>query len=104
MFLDFTIAKVLKVNLGVDCNYYTKYYAPAYQPATMQFYNQTGKKLGNYPFMNVYANMKLSKVRFYVMYSHFNKGLFGGDSYFGALHHPINPARLQFGVSVDFAD
>ncbi len=104
MFLDFTIAKVLKVNLGVDCNYYTKYYAPAYQPATMQFYNQTEKKLGNYPFMNVYANMKLSKVRFYVMYSHFNKGLFGGDSYFGALHHPINPARLQFGVSVDFAD
>ena len=103
MFLDFTIAKVLKVNLGVDCNYYTKYYAPAYQPATMQFYNQTGKKLGNYPFMNVYANMKLSKVRFYVMYSHFNKGLFGGDSYFGALHHQISPARLQFGVSVDFA-
>ena len=98
----FKIAKVLNVQLGVDCNYYTKYYAPAYQPATMQFYNQTEKKLGNYPFMNVYANMKLYKVRFYVLYSHFNKGLFGGSSYFGALHHPMNPSRFQLGLSVDF--
>ena len=104
MFLLFKIAKVLKVQLGVDCNYYTKYYAPAYQPATMMFYNQTEKKLGNYPFMNVYANMKLYKTRFYVMYSHFNQGLFGGSEYFGALHYPINPSRLQFGVSVDFAN
>ena len=103
MFLQFKIAKVLNVQLGVDCNYYTKYYAPAYQPATMQFYNQTEKKLGNYPFMNAYANMKLSKVRFYVLYSHLNKGMFG-DSYFGALHHPMNPSRFQLGLSVDFAN
>ena len=68
----------------------------------MQFYNQTEKKLGNYPFMNAYANMKLYKVRFYVLYSHLNKGLFGGSSYFGALHYPMNPSRFQIGLSVDF--
>ena len=104
MFVLFKIAKVLQVQLGVDCNYYTKYYAPAYQPATMAFYNQREKKLGNYPFMSVYANMKLYKTRFYVLYSHFNQGLFGGSSYFGALHYPMNPSRLQFGISVDFAN
>lgn len=104
MFLLFRIAKVLHVQLGVDCNYYTKYYAPAYQPATMMFHTQQEKKLGNYPMMNVYANMKLYKARFYVLYSHANRGLFGGNSYFGALHYPINPSRFQLGVSVDFAN
>ena len=104
MFLLFRIAKVLHVQLGVDCNYYTKYYAPAYQPATMMFHTQQEKKLGNYPMMNVYANMKLYKARFYVLYSHANRGLFGGNNYFGALHYPINPSRFQLGVSVDFAN
>lgn len=104
MFLLFRIAKVLHVQLGVDCNYYTKYYAPAYQPATMMFHTQQEKKLGNYPMMNVYANMKLYKARFYVLYSHANRGLFGGSDYFSALHYPINPSRFQLGVSVDFAN
>ena len=104
LFLSFTVSKVLKINLGVDCNYYTNYYAPAYQPSTMSFYSQTEKKLGNYPFMNAYADMKLSKTRFFVMYSHLNQGMFGGNNYFAALHYPMNPSRFQLGISVDFAN
>ncbi|MBS7353000.1 MAG: putative porin, partial [Muribaculaceae bacterium] len=104
LFLSFTVSKVLKINLGVDCNYYTNYYAPAYQPSTMSFYNQTEKKLGNCPFMNAYADMKLSKTRFFVMYSHLNQGMFGGNNYFAALHYPMNPSRFQLGISVDFAN
>ena len=104
LFLSFTVSKVLKINLGVDCNYYTNYYAPAYQPSTMSFYNQTEKKLGNYPFMNAYADMKLSKTRFFVMCSHLNQGMFGGNNYFAALHYPMNPSRFQLGISVDFAN
>ena len=104
LFLSFTVSKVLKINLGVDCNYYTNYYAPAYQPSTMSFYNQTEKKLGNYPFMNAYADMKLSKTRFFVMYSHLNQGMFGDNNYFAALHYPMNPSRFQLGISVDFAN
>ena len=104
LFLSFTVSKVLKINLGVDCNYYTNYYAPAYQPSTMSFYNQTEKKLGNYPFMNAYADMKLSKTRFFVMYSHLNQGMFGGNNYFAALDYPMNPSRFQLGISVDFAN
>ena len=104
LFLSFTVSKVLKINLGVDCNYYTNYYAPAYQPSMMSFYNQTEKKLGNYPFMNAYADMKLSKTRFFVMYSHLNQGMFGGNNYFAALHYPMNPSRFQLGISVDFAN
>ncbi len=103
LFLRFKVAKVLDVQFGVDCNYYTRYYAPGFQPATMSFYNQREVKVGNYPFMNVYANMKLKKARFYVMMSHVNQGL-TGDNYFALPHYPMDPRRFQMGVSIDFAN
>lgn len=93
----------LHLQFGVNCDYYTRYYAPNYQPATATFHNQRETKLGNYPLMTVYANMKLSKVRFYVMMSHVNQGWFGKD-YFSLPHYPINPRRFQIGLSVDFAN
>ena len=104
MYLDFKIAKVLQVQFGVDCKYHTSYYAEAYQPATLSFHTQDEVKVGNYPLMNVYANMKMKMVRFYVMYTHFNQGLFGGNNYFLMPNYPYNPAMLQFGLCVNFAN
>lgn len=101
LYFYFRIAKVLQVQLGVDCRYYTRYNAVAYQPATMTFYNQEEVKCGNYPVMNLYVNMKLKRARFYLMMSHVNQGWFGSD-YFSMPHYPINPRRFQLGVSIDF--
>ena len=98
---NFTVAKVLGVQIGVDCDYYTAYKSIDYQPATMAFYNQRQIECGNYPLVNVFANMKLSKVRFYVMMSHVNQGL-TGYNYFSMPHYPINPRMFQMGLSVDF--
>lgn len=102
-YMTFQVA-TLSCQLGVDCDYYTSYYSPTYLPAVAAFANQKEMKVGNYPFCNVYANFKLSKTRFYVMYSHFNQGLFGGNRYFSMPYYPLNPARFQFGLSVDFAN
>ena len=101
--MKFRIA-TLYVQLGIDCDYYTKYYAPNFQPATASFVNQNVEKLGSYPFMNAYANMKLSKTRFYVLFSHFNQGMFGGKEYFSLPNYPLNPRRFQIGLSIDFAN
>lgn len=103
LYLLFNIA-TLNVQLGIDCDYYTRYYAPMYQPATVSFTNQSEYKVGNYPFCNAYLNCKLGKTRFYVMYSHANKGLFGGSDYFSMPFYPLNPSRLQLGLSVDFTN
>ena len=102
MYLKVRIA-TLHLQFGIDCDYYTKYYSPMYQPATMSFANQRKEKIGDYPFMNLYANMKLSKARFYVMFSHINQGWFS-NNYFSMPNYPLNPRRFQIGVSVDFAD
>ncbi|MCM1021268.1 MAG: putative porin [Muribaculum sp.] len=98
---NFTVAKVLGVQLGVDCDYYTKYKSIDYQPATMAFYNQNEVECGNYPLINVFANMKLSRVRFYVMMSHVNQGMLD-NNYFSMPHYPINPRRFQMGLSINF--
>lgn len=94
----------LHLQLGIDCDYYTKYYAPGYQPATATFYNQREKEIGNFPFMNAYANMKLGRVRFYVMMTHVNQGIIGKNNYFSSPSYPLNPRRFQLGLSVDFHD
>lgn len=102
LYLQFKIAKVLDVQMGVDMDYYTSYYAPSYQPSTMTFYNQNQIKCGNYPMMNAYLNMQLSRARFFVLFSHVNQGKLGGDNYFSIPHYPLNPRRFLMGVSVNF--
>lgn len=102
LYLTFRVA-TLHVQMGVDCDWYTRYKAVAYQPATMTFYNQRDIDCGNYPWVNLYFNFKLSKTRFYIMMSHVNQGM-TGDNYFSMPHYPLNPRRFQMGLSVDFAN
>lgn len=103
LYILFKVANVLDVQFGVDCDYFTKYKSVNYQPATMTFYNQNEIEIGDYPFMNLYANMKLDKARFYVMFSHINQGM-TGNNYFIMPHYPLNPRKFQIGVSVDFVN
>ena len=102
LYVTFKVA-TLFVQLGVNCDYFTRYKALGYQPATMQFYNQRDYLVGNYPFMNAYINFKLSKTRFYVMMSHINQGL-TGDNYFSMPNNPMKPRRFQLGLSVDLTN
>ena len=104
LYATFTIARVLHVQMGVDGNYYTKYYAPAYNPATMTFYSQREMECGNFAIMNLYANFKMKQARFFVAWTHINQKIHSGDAYFATPHYPLNPARLQVGVSVNFVN
>ena len=106
MYLGFKAFRVLTLQIGIDCDYFTRYRGMAYQPATATFHVQApddAVKVGNYPLMNAYVTAKLYKVRFFLLWSHFNQGLFS-KNYFSLPHYPIDPRRLQFGLSVDFAN
>ena len=105
LFIKARLFKVLHLQVGVDCDYYTKYRGYTYQPATMTFCNQDETSLGGYPFCNAYINLRLYRCRFYVMMSHVNQGLFGSAyNEFSLPHYPINPRRFQIGIAVDFAN
>lgn len=105
MFLGFTAFKVLHMQIGIDCNYYTRYKGYDYQPATMSFHVQGENpvEVGNFALANAYITAKLHKVRFFVLWSHVNQGLFG-NNYFSLPHYPIDPRQLRFGLSIDFAN
>ena len=102
LYLKFKVAKVLGVELGADATWFSKYYAPDYCPALSQFAVQQNTEsrieLGGYPFVDVYANMVLKKVRFFVMMSHINSES-GNRMQFLAPHYPVNNSTFHFGVS-----
>lgn len=104
LYLRFKIARVLKCDFGADARFFTSYYAPDYSPALGQYAVQTGSaktKVGNYPLLNVYANFRLKRARFFVMMSHVNAGS-GNKAYFYTPHYPLNQRVLRFGVSWTF--
>ena len=104
LYVKFKINKVLDVDLGGDVRWFTSYEAPGYNPLIGQYAVQNNGennlKIGNYPWVNVYANMKLKQARFYVMMSHVNYS--SGNSYFLTPHYPTNQRVLRLGVSWNF--
>ena len=99
IFIDFTYASVLDIQLGVDAHYYTSYYAPYYEPATQQFQNQEEKKIGNYPTLNAYANLKLKQARFFISGYNLGSLFITPTEYFSLLHYPLNPMMIKVGIS-----
>ncbi|MCT4603245.1 MAG: putative porin [Marinifilum sp.] len=87
----------LGLQTGVSVHYNTNFYAPNYMPATGQFFLQNQKELGDYPKVNVYFNFRIKRTRFFIMYEHANASI-GSKNYFSALHYPINPSMLKYGL------
>ena len=99
MYLDFTYAKVLHIQIGADAHYYTSYYAPYYEPAILQFRTQDEKKIGNYPLINAYANLYLKQTRFFVSAYNLGSLFITPTEYFSFLHYPVNPMAIKLGIS-----
>jgi hypothetical protein len=96
--------KVLSVQMGVNMRYHTAYYAPAYMPATGQFFVQNEMKTGNFPVVNLYLNFHLKQVRFFLQYYHFNQQFTKHGNYFSMPYYPINPTTFKTGISWNFYD
>ena len=105
LYLKFKIARVLSVELGSCLTYFTAYEAPDYLPQISQFAVQKNGnskvEIGNYPFVDVYANMHLKRARFFVAFNHVNASS-GTKNYFLAPHYPTNSRILRVGVSWNF--
>lgn len=105
LYIKFKVVKVLNVDLGADMRYFTSYEAPDYSPYmgqyTVQGNGENNVKIGNYPIVNVYANVHIKHTRFFVMMSHINAGQ-GDKNYFFAPHYPMNERVFRIGVNWNF--
>ena len=100
------VKNVLKVSLGADVRYFTKYNAPDYSPVIGQFYLQNPENtvaIGGCPMVNVYANLHWKRTRIFVMMYNVNQNS-GNSRYFLAPHYPISPRMLKLGISWNFFD
>ena len=105
LYLQFMVAGVLRVELGGAATWFSKYYAPDFCPGINQFAvqenAQTRTELGNFPFIDVYANLHLKHARFFLMMQNATATSFN-RKYFLAPHYAQNDAVVHFGVSWNF--
>lgn len=102
-YFQFTISKVLLTQIGSDLRYNTKYYADAYAPSTGLFYLQNEKEYGNYPYIDVYASLRLKRTRVFFKYMNVGTHFLSGE-YMTTPHYPMNRATFRLGVSWAFYD
>jgi len=93
----------LLVQIGFDLFYHSSYYAKAYMPSTGLFYLQDKKELGDFPFVDLFLNIKLKRTRFFFKFENMAAGLISYD-YYTILHYPMNPSMFKMGLSWTFYD
>lgn len=103
IFIEGLISKVLTFQLGVDLRYDTEYYADYYSPALGMFYVQHNEKIGNYPWLDAFINLKIKRTRFYVKYSNMGTMMVRGE-HFTTPGYAAQVASASFGLSWTFYD
>jgi hypothetical protein len=91
----------LNTQIGADLIYHTLYHPYSYMPATGRFFRQNTSTTGNYPFINVFLNLKLKRARIFIMLDHVNSG-FTGNNYFMIPSYPMNFRMLRYGTAWTF--
>lgn len=116
-FFEHRFFDVLTFQLGADLQYNTAFFAPQYNPATMQFcsqvketrYDEKGniilerRDVGDYLYFDPFINIQIKRVRAYFKYSHLNS-IWGSGDHFMTVGYPANPKSMKFGISWNFYD
>ena len=102
-YYKFVISKVMFTQIGFDTRYNTMYFADAYSPATGLFYLQNEKKYGNYPYIDVYANLRLKRTIVFFKMVNIGTGFLDGE-YMTTAHYPMPRSSFRFGLSWLFYD
>jgi hypothetical protein len=84
---EFVYAKRLHINAGAEIYYRSAYYADNYNPLNRQFYLQNRREVWGYPVVDLFANLKISKVRIFLKFAHINQG-FPAPGYFVGSVYP----------------
>jgi len=96
-------AGLLQIEYGIDLSYSSGFYGYAYMPATGVFYAENEKVLGNYPYLNVFAQMKVKRTRVFVAWCQTFADMLPEQS-FAVLHYPSMRPHLKYGFYWHFYD
>ena len=97
------IFKVLYAQIGTDARYHTLYYGDEYDPSTGLFYLQNETKIGDFPYIDAYASIKLKRTRIFLKFINIGTSFLNG-AYFTTPHYPMPRSTFRLGVAWSFYD
>ncbi len=95
----------LYTQLGAEVTYHTLYHPYSYMPATGRFFRQDEITTGNYPFINLFLNLKIRRTRIFLMFDHLNYGMMGENivnNYDMIPNYPLNIRMFRYGIAWTF--
>jgi hypothetical protein len=95
--------KKLRLQIGAEVSYSMAYYANSYNPALSEFHIQNERQVGNYPFIDVFLNIRIKKLRAFFKVQHLNAGWLS-YTYYHVPHYPVNDLAWKFGINWAFLD
>ena len=98
---NYLFKKALYIQTGVTANYFTSYYMNGYNPVLGDFYIQNQTKIGNYPMIDFFLNMKIRTARIYFAVEQLNH-LLGKSKHLSAPMYPYKDLTVRLGISWKF--
>ena len=92
-----------EVQVGFNGNYFTEFESRTFFPVINEFMIQNEhpvygiQKIGNFPILDFFLNIKVDRMRIYIRADHFNS-LWGTNNYYSAPFTPYKDFKLQLGV------
>jgi hypothetical protein len=88
----------LQTDFGIEMLYTSAYKGDAYNPALNMYRLQDNTTIGNYPYIDFFANLKMKHTRFFLKYQHANAG-YMQYRYYLVPGYPQNDSAFKFGLS-----
>ena len=104
-YLQFPIVSedVLKMQIGVDARYNTKWYTPGFNLVTGTFYNQKEEQYGDTPYFDAFVNMQWKQACIFLKMENVGEGWPTKKHDYFSAHHYIHPRRIfKFGITWPF--
>ena len=103
-YFQFDVVKnVMKMQIGANVLYTTKWNAPGYNPVLGVFHNQTEKEYGNCPYVDAFVNIQWKRVSVFVKAVNANMGWPAKHADYFTASGFIAPQRaIKFGIKWPF--
>ena len=83
---------------GIAVNYVSDYYAPAFNPAMLTYYQQNNELMKYYPVADFFINLKIKSARIFLRLENLDQHIFS-PGYFTSPTYPSADRSFKFGVS-----
>ena len=104
IYADFSLFRnALRMQIGADVRYFSRFMADAYDPATGIFYAQS-TEVGDYIWADAFINLQVKRASIYLKAGHFNALWENHPQYFLLPHYPGTRFGLFWGMTWNFFD